>query len=146
VSFLALIEAIPGRIRIRSVEQLPTQPPEEREAARDLRRLAREVLAPAQLEVFDLSEAGIGYRRASVVLGISRVAVRDRATAAERRLAAALRLRSATAALRRRRSRSPAFRRPMEVPPAGRGERLAGRFLRGALAGVSAPYQTRDKV
>jgi hypothetical protein len=45
---------------------------------------------PAQLEVFDLFEAGAGYRRASAVLGISRAAVRDRVLGAERRLADAL--------------------------------------------------------
>jgi hypothetical protein len=67
-----------------------TEPPEERNAACDMRRLAREVLTPAPLEVVDLYEAGVGYRRASAVLGISRAAVRDRATAAERRLLAAL--------------------------------------------------------
>ena len=55
-----------------------------------MRQLAREVLTPAQLEVFDLFEAGAGYRRASALLGISRAAVRDRRLGAERRLVDAL--------------------------------------------------------
>jgi DNA-directed RNA polymerase specialized sigma24 family protein len=67
-----------------------TTPPEERQAAKELRALAREVLTPAQYEVYKLSETGVGYRRASALLGISRAAVRDRVIGAERRLVAAL--------------------------------------------------------
>jgi DNA-directed RNA polymerase specialized sigma24 family protein len=69
-----------------------TRPPDER--GDELRQLAREVLTPAQLEVFELDEAGVSYHRAAAMLGISRQSVRERADGASRRLAAALEARN----------------------------------------------------
>lgn len=56
----------------------------------ELRRLAEEVLTPAQLEVVILKAAGWSERSMARQLRLSRGAIRDRLDSAERKLSAAI--------------------------------------------------------
>lgn len=54
----------------------------------DLRNLARVVLTPRQLEVWQLIEGGMSQRQVSIAVGIGRGTVRDHLDAAAARLRA----------------------------------------------------------
>jgi DNA-binding CsgD family transcriptional regulator len=55
----------------------------------ETRRLARQVLTPAERDAHNLHAQGFGYRRMALALGIDRDTARSRCDRAERKLAAA---------------------------------------------------------